>query len=77
MRTLAQTTGALLLVNAAHSMATSASPDLVCVDPRWPGVQLEPRRDKPPSCPGRGQEYSDFRHRDHGRGDSDSALPHR
>ena len=43
MRTLAQPTGALLLVNAAHSLATSASPDLVCVDPRWPGVQLERR----------------------------------
>ena len=43
MRTLTRTTGALLLVNAAHSMATSASPDLVCVDPRWPEVQLERR----------------------------------
>ena len=43
MRTLTRTTGALLLVNAAHSMVTSASPDLVCVDPRWPEVQLERR----------------------------------
>ena len=43
MRTLTRTTGALLLVNAAHSMPTSAAPDLVCVDPRWPEVQLERR----------------------------------
>lgn len=43
MRTLTRTTGSLLLVNAAHFMPSSAVPDLVCVDPRWPEVQLERR----------------------------------
>ena len=43
MRALARATGALLLVNGAHSMPTSAAPDLVCVDPRWPEIKLERR----------------------------------
>lgn len=33
----------LLLVNAAHPMPGDAAPDLVCIDPRWPEVQLERR----------------------------------
>lgn len=43
MRTLTRTTGALLLVNAARPMPASTMPDLVCVDSRWPEVQLERR----------------------------------
>lgn len=43
MRTLTRTTGALLLVNAVHSMPTYTAPDLVCVDPRWPEIQMERR----------------------------------
>ena len=43
MRTQAGTAGALLLVNAAHPMPDSPPPDLVCVDSRWPKVQLERR----------------------------------
>ena len=43
MRSLTRTTGALLLVNAAHSMPASPAPDLVCVDFRWPEIQLERR----------------------------------
>ena len=43
MRVLTQASGALLLVNAAHAIQTSAAPDLVCVDPRWPEIQLERR----------------------------------
>lgn len=34
-------TGPLLLVNAGHPLALSDAPELVCVDPRWPEVQLE------------------------------------
>lgn len=33
----------LLLVNAAHPMPGDTTPDLVCIDPRWPEVQLERR----------------------------------
>ena len=43
MRGDTRTTGSLLLVNAAHPMPPAAAPDLVCVDPRWPEVQLERR----------------------------------
>ena len=43
MRVLTQASGALLLVNAAHAIQTSAAPDLVCVDPRWPEILLERR----------------------------------
>ena len=44
MRTQIQTIHSLLLVNAAHPIpASTAHLDLVCVDARWPEVQLERR----------------------------------
>ncbi len=43
MRTVLRTADSLLLVNAAHPISHEALPDLVCVDPRFPEVQLERR----------------------------------
>lgn len=43
MRTGTCTSGSLLLVNAAHPIVSDEGLDLVCVDPRWPEIQLDRR----------------------------------